>query len=150
MVVAGEIAAAPAFTVSLHDSVVDAAKVMRDKGIGDVIVVDDHSLVVGMLTDRDVTVRVVADHRDPEQTEVAAVCTRNPVTVEVTAGVEKAEQLMRAHLIHRLPVVDRAGHPLGMLSLEDLAASGYIDDHELREVLKTIARAYWRRSAAIP
>jgi CBS domain-containing protein len=57
---------------------------------------------------------------------------------------------MREHVVHRLPVVDGEGRPLGLLSLEDLAASGYIGDGELRQVLRTIARAYWRRSAAVP
>jgi hypothetical protein len=57
---------------------------------------------------------------------------------------------MRLHLVHRLPVVDDHGRPIGLLSLEDLAASGHIDDHELRDVMKSIARAYQLRSAAVP
>lgn len=150
MALAGEVAAVPPFTVSLHDSVAAAAAVMRDRGIGDVIVVDDDGLVAGMLTDRDVTVRVVAERGDPERTEVEEVCTLDPVTIDALDGVEEAEQLMRQHVIHRLPVVDDAGRPLGMLSLEDLAASGYVEEHELQDVFKAIARAYRLRSAAVP
>jgi CBS domain-containing protein len=130
--------------------VVEGAQVMRDKEIGDVIVVDDRNLVTGTLTDRDIAVRVVAERRDAESTTVAEVCTPHPVTVEGMAPVEEAERLMRENLVHRLPVVDEDGHPLGVISLEDLAASGYIDDHDLRVVMKTIARTYQLRSAAVP
>jgi CBS domain-containing protein len=147
---AGELAAFPPFTVLLSDRVVDAAEAMREKAVGDVIVVGDDGRVAGMLTDRDVTVRVVAEQRDPIQTTVGAVCTPDPVTIEALATVDDAERLMREHVVHRLPVVDHDGRPLGLLSLEDLAASGYVEDSELRQVLKTIARAYWRRSAAVP
>jgi CBS domain-containing protein len=150
MALAGEVGAFPAFTTSLDASVVEAARVMRDKEVGDVVVVGDDGRVAGTLTDRDVTVRVVAADLDPEQTRVKEVCTPNPVTVEAIAPVEEAEKLMREHLLHRLPVVDKHGHPIGVLSLEDLAASGYIDDHELRAVMKSIARAYQLRSAAVP
>jgi CBS domain-containing protein len=150
MAVAGELAASPPFTAHLGDSVTAAAKTMRDKHIGDVIVVDDEGRVAGMLTDRDVAVRVVAQDLHPGRTTVGEVCTPDPVTIDGLAGVEEAEQLMHDHLVHRLPVVDDSRRPLGMLSLEDLAASGYIDDGELRKALKTIARAYWCRSAAVP
>jgi CBS domain-containing protein len=150
MALAGEVGAFPAFTIPLDATVVDAAIVMRDKEVGDVVVVDDDGHVAGMLTDRDITVRVVAERRDPERTRVKEVCTPDPVTIDALADVEDAERLMREHLVHRLPVVDREGAPLGLLSLEDLAASGYIQDSELREVMKTIGRAYQLRSAAVP
>jgi CBS domain-containing protein len=150
MALVGEVGAFPAFTTTLGASVVDAARVMRDKEVGDVVVVGDDKRVVGVLTDRDVTVRVVAAERDPKSTLVKEVCTTNPITVEALAPVQKAEQLMREHLVHRLPVVDKEGRPIGLISLEDLAASGYIDDQELRAVMRSIARAYQLRSAAIP
>jgi CBS domain-containing protein len=106
--------------------------------------------VSGILIDRDVTARGVADRRDPERTAVEEVCTPDPVTIDGLATVEEAKQLMGEHIVHRLPVVDDQGHSLDMLALEDLAASGYIDDHDLRAVLETSARTDWCRSAAVP
>ena len=150
MVLAGELAAAPAFSVRLDSTVVDAARVMRDKEVGDVVVVDDDGRIAGILTDRDIAVRVVAVRADPEHTPVEEVCTRNPQTIDGLAGAEAAEQLMRERLVHRLPVVDDEKRPLGIISLEDLAASGYIADHELREVMRQIARAYQLRSKSVP
>ena len=150
MALVGELAAVAPVTASLHDTVSDAAVLMRDRKVGDVIVVDDEGRIAGMLTDRDVTVRVVAERRNPEATGVGVVCTLDPVTVDSLAGVEEAEQLMREHILHRLPIVDSDRRPVGILSLEDLAVSGYIKDDELRDVLKTIARAYLGRSVGRP
>jgi CBS domain-containing protein len=150
MALVGEVAASPAIVVPLHASVVDAAQVMRDNEVGDVVVVDNDGLIAGMLTDRDVTVRVVAERRDPEHTEVKEVCTLEPVTIDPMASTNDAERLMREHLIHRLPLVDSEGRPRGVISLEDLAASGYVEDHEFREVAKVIARAYQLRSTVVP
>jgi CBS domain-containing protein len=150
MALAGELAAFPVFTVRSDATVVDAARVMRDNEVGDVVVVDDEGRVSGMVTDRDLAIRVVAVPRDPTKTVVAEICSGDPITIDGMAGVEEAERLMREHLVHRLPVVDDEKRPLGMLSLEDLAASGYIDDHELRDVMRRIARAYQLRSAAVP
>jgi CBS domain-containing protein len=150
MALAGEVGAYPAFTVSRDATVVRAAEEMRDKEIGDVIVVDVEDKVVGVVTDRDLAVRVIAAHRDPEVTKIEEVMTPDPITVAALDPVEEAERLMRQHLVHRLPVVDRDRKPLGVVSLEDLAASGYIADSELRSVMKSIARAYQLRSLAIP
>lgn len=146
MAAIGEIASWPAKTVTTESPVVEAARLMRDDNIGDVVVVDDDGRVVGMLTDRDVAVRVVAEQLDPAATAVGAVCTRDPVTIDATTDAAKAERLMRDRLIHRLPIVDREGRPTGIVSLEDLAASGYIDPGELLETYRTIAQAYRARS----
>ena len=93
---------------------------------------------------------MIAGHRDPAVTKVDEVMTPNPVTVGALDSVERAERVMREHLVHRLPVVDRDGKAVGILSLEDLAASGYIADRDLRAVMKSIARAYQLRSLAVP
>lgn len=150
MAVVGDIAATPPFTVRLDANTVTAAEVMRDKEVGDVMVVDDHGRLAGMLTDRDLAVRVIAARRDPAATLVKEVCTPDPVSIGALVGLEEGERLLREHLVHRLPVVDADGRPIGLLSLEDLAASSYVDDHELRAIFKSIARAYQLRSASIP
>ena len=75
MALAGEISSFPAFTVPLDATVIVAARIMRDREVGDVIVVDQDGRVVGMLTDRDLAVRVVASGRDPHSTKVEDVCT---------------------------------------------------------------------------
>ncbi|MFF4579391.1 CBS domain-containing protein [Streptomyces sp. NPDC001389] len=106
-------------TVEKATSLAEAARVMRDAGIGDVLVVDEGRLR-GILTDRDLVVRAMADNRDPGETTVQAVCSTDPVTVRPDDGVDQAIALMRRKALRRLPVVTGEGELVGVLSLGDL------------------------------
>lgn len=100
-------------------SLVEAAQLMRTQNIGDVVVAEGQD-VIGVLTDRDITVRGVADGADPMTVSVQTVCTRNPVTVTPDDRVATAVELMREHAVRRLPVVEN-GLPVGIVSLGDVA-----------------------------
>lgn len=102
-------------------SLVEAAQLMRAHDIGDVLVSGERS-VLGVLTDRDITLRAVADGVDPLTVSAQAVCTPHPVVIGPEDAVSAALELMREHAIRRLPVVED-GHPVGMVSLGDLAVS---------------------------
>jgi CBS domain-containing protein len=106
-------------TVSASDTIVDAARVMNESDIGDVVVVDGDK-VRCIVTDRDIVVRAVAEGRDPQSTSVGDVCTSDLVTIEPGASVDDALQKMRDADIRRLPVV-QDGRPVGIVSLGDLA-----------------------------
>ncbi|MFH7594232.1 CBS domain-containing protein [Streptomyces racemochromogenes] len=106
-------------TVGKSTTLAEAARVMRDADIGDVLVVDGGRLR-GILTDRDIVVRAVADDRDPAETTVRAVCTTDPVTVGPDDGVDAAIALMRRRALRRLPVVTGDGALVGVVSLGDL------------------------------
>ncbi len=106
-------------TVNVDDTVQDAATVMRDNDIGDVVVVEDGQ-VSGILTDRDIAVRAVAEGRDASSTEVREICTTGIEAIEPDASVDDALRTMREHDIRRLPVV-KNGRPVGIVSLGDLA-----------------------------
>jgi CBS domain-containing protein len=106
-------------TVNVDDAVRAAAQVMRDSDIGDVIVIED-SQVTGILTDRDIVVRVVSEGRDPESTPVSEICTTGIQAIEPDASVDDALRIMRDEDIRRLPVV-KNGRPVGIVSLGDLA-----------------------------
>ena len=106
-------------TVSADDPIVDAARIMRDRDIGDVIVLQNGD-VGGIVTDRDIAVRGVADGRDPESTSVSEVCTTGIETIEPNASVDDALRKMREADIRRLPVVE-GGRPVGFISLGVLA-----------------------------
>ncbi|MEV0181723.1 CBS domain-containing protein [Streptomyces sp. NPDC050625] len=106
-------------TVSEKTPLTDAARLMRENGIGDVIVAEgDHLL--GLVTDRDLVVRALADQRDPRLTVVGQVCSRDMVTCSSQDPVDEAIRLMREHTLRRLPVVDD-DRLVGALSLGDLA-----------------------------
>ncbi|QCX80057.1 Hypoxic response protein 1 [Streptomyces sp. YIM 121038] len=100
-------------------SLVEAAQLMRAQDIGDVVVANGDQ-VVGVLTDRDITLRAVAEGADPLTVSAQAVCTPNPVVVSPDDEVAAAVGLMRDHAVRRLPVVED-GRPVGMVSLGDLA-----------------------------
>jgi CBS domain-containing protein len=97
----------------------DAARRMRDHHIGNVIVLDGVE-VCGVLTDRDIVVRAVAEGRDPTATTLSDICSRDIVTVRADDSIDAAVQLMREHALRRLPVVD-ANRPVGIVSIGDLA-----------------------------
>jgi CBS domain-containing protein len=106
-------------TVQVTDTVVAAARSMRDGNIGDVVVVDNDQ-IQGILTDRDIVVRALAEGRDPARTTVGEICSRELTTLSPNDAIGEAEKTMRARAIRRLPVVE-GGRPVGIVSLGDLA-----------------------------
>jgi CBS domain-containing protein len=106
-------------TVEPGDTVVDAAREMRDGDVGDVLVTENGRLV-GIVTDRDIAVRVVAEAHDPQATRVGDVCTRDPVTLTVDQTVEDAIRVVSDHDVRRIPVV-QDGRPAGVVTIGDLA-----------------------------
>ncbi|MFF6994847.1 CBS domain-containing protein [Streptomyces sp. NPDC008313] len=115
-------------------SLVEVAQLMRAQDVGSVLVAGDQR-IVGVLTDRDITVRAVADGADPLTVSAGAVCTPRPLAVGPDDAVSAAVDLMREHAVRRLPVVED-GRPVGMVSLGDLAVS--LDPHS---ALADISRA---------
>ena len=106
-------------TVQASDTVVAAARSMRDGNIGDVVVVDNDQ-IQGILTDRDIVVRALAEGRDPARTTVGEICSRELTTLSPNDAIGDAEKTMRDRAIRRLPVVE-GGRPVGIVSLGDLA-----------------------------
>ncbi|MFI0504008.1 CBS domain-containing protein [Streptomyces albogriseolus] len=106
-------------TVGPHTSVAQAARLMRDHDLGAVLVADDGRLR-GLVTDRDLVVRAVAEGVDPEETTVVRACSEDLVTVRPDDELDLAVRLMREHAVRRVPVVD-GEQPVGVLSLGDVA-----------------------------
>jgi CBS domain-containing protein len=101
-------------------SVTDAAKQMRESDIGAILVIEDEELR-GLLTDRDIVVKVVAEGRDPDDVEVGDVASDELQTLEPDASLDDALRTMREGKVRRLPVVED-GKPVGIVSLGDVAA----------------------------
>jgi CBS domain-containing protein len=96
-----------------------AAQMMRDNDIGDVLVTEDGRLQ-GILTDRDIVVRAVANERDVALTTAGECCSRDVHTIGAENSARDAAQLMRDHALRRLPVTD-GGQLVGIISIGDLA-----------------------------
>jgi CBS domain-containing protein len=106
-------------TLGADASLAEAAKLMRDRGIGDVIVVEGES-AAGIVTDRDIVIRGIAEGADPNTTRVRQVVTGELTSVAPDDPVERAIAVMREKAIRRVPVLE-GGKPIGVLSLGDLA-----------------------------
>jgi len=118
----GDVMTSEPATLEASSSVFDAARLMRDQDIGNVLVLDQGRLF-GVLTDRDIVVRVLAERIDPAHRRVGEVCSREITTVADTASVRDAVRLMREHAVRRLPVVAQDGHAIGVVTIGDLAMS---------------------------
>lgn len=100
-------------------TLLEAARKMRDKDIGSVVVTENGS-ICGIVTDRDLSIRAIADGKDPKKTKLGEICSRSLKTLAPDDAAETAVKLMREQAIRRLPVVEN-GKAVGILSLGDLA-----------------------------
>lgn len=106
-------------TVKIGDSIVEAAKLMRgeDSGIAPIV---DGGRLVGVLTDRDIAVRIVAEGRDPTRTQVEEIASTDVVTIDPEQDLDDALQLMTQHHLRRLPVVEEDGTLIGIVDRRDV------------------------------
>jgi CBS domain-containing protein len=107
-------------TVSPRAMVADAAEHMSTQAVGAIVVVSDDGRPIGMLTDRDIVLRVVAERRDPERTPIEEVMTRGTAYLSHNASVQDATEIMRDCGMRRLPLVDAEGKLDGIVSLDDI------------------------------
>lgn len=102
------------------ESVQAAAQRMNSRKVGTLLVINSDQEPIGVITDRDLTVRVLAEGLDPIQTRVGQVLTPFPRTVREETPIEDALHIMRSGQFRRLPVVDKSDRLVGLLSLDDI------------------------------
>ena len=102
------------------ESVFRAAERMHQRTVGALVVLDADRRPIGIVTDRDLTTRVIAGCREPSTTTVAEVMTRNPKTVTEDSAIEEALAVMRSGAFRRVPVVDRDDRLVGLVTLDDV------------------------------
>ncbi|MFN2581298.1 MAG: CBS domain-containing protein [Candidatus Dormibacteria bacterium] len=106
--------------VDANDPIIDAARIMRDDDVGAVIVKQDGGRVAGIVTDRDIVVRALADDRDPGETSVGEIASKDLVALSPDDTLERAADVMREKSVRRLPVM-QGEQPVGIVSIGDLA-----------------------------
>jgi len=124
-------------TIDADKSVAYAAKMMRDEDVGLAPIVQSDKLV-GMLTDRDIAVRVVAEGKDPERVTVREVASKQVVTVDPQQDLEEALRIMAKHQVRRLPVLEEDGRLVGVVAQADVAREG--DDKETGQLVQEISQ----------
>ncbi|MEU4643083.1 CBS domain-containing protein [Micromonospora sp. NPDC023814] len=119
MTTVGEFMTTRLVTMDGNDTLTAAAQEMRDSAIGDVVVTDGDD-VIGIVTDRDITVRGVAENMDPNTTPLNRITSKDVITVSQYDDAVAAADLMRTYAVRRLPVIDD-GRLVGLVSMGDLA-----------------------------
>jgi CBS domain-containing protein len=123
------------------DAAPRAASIMRDEDAGSVPVIENEQSqkVVGIVTDRDLCMNIVAEGRDPNSVQVEAVMTTTVVTCSANDSVQKATELMKENQIRRVPVVDDTGRLQGIVSMADVVSRGEIKTTETHDTLKKVS-----------
>ena len=119
----GEICNRDVIIVKSEDTILEAARLMRQHHVGDVVVVEERDglrIPVGIVTDRDLVIEIMATELDQNVITAGDIMEPELVTVKESIGVFEAVQYMRGKTVRRLPIVDESGALVGILTLDDL------------------------------
>jgi len=123
-------------TVEPDKTVVDAARIMKQEDAG-VVPVTENGRLTGMVTDRDIAIRVVAESKDPKSTTVREVASSDLVTIDPQQDLDEALRLMAQHQVRRLLVVEEDGRLVGVVAQADVARHG--NDTQTGQVVQEIS-----------
>jgi CBS domain-containing protein len=110
-------------TVTEKDSIADAARIMKSSDTGVVPVVDGRK-IIGLITDRDIVVRLVAEGKNPASAKVTDAMSRSVRSVEESASVDEVIEMMTRAEVRRVPVVNSSQELVGIVSMADVASDG--------------------------
>ena len=122
MTTARDVMTADPTTIGETDSLIDAARIMRDLNVGALPICGEDGRLKGLLTDRDIVVRCLANDGDPARTIAGSLAEGKPVTIDVDADIRDALTLMEAHQVRRLPVIEDL-QLVGIIAQADIALS---------------------------
>jgi CBS domain-containing protein len=124
-------------TIDADKSVAYAAKMMQKEDVGLAPIVEGDKLI-GMLTDRDIAIRVVAEGRNPDQVKVHEVASKQVVTIDPQQDLDEALRIMAKHQVRRLPVVQEDGKLVGVVAQAEIAREG--DDAQTGKLVEEISK----------
>jgi CBS domain-containing protein len=135
---AREVMTGGAECIGENDTLLDAAKRLAELDVGAMPICGEDDRLKGMLSDRDIVVKALAQGKDPAKTRAGELAQGKPVTIGADDSVEEALHTMAEHKVRRLPVID--GHDLiGIVSQADLARS--VDEDQVGELVEAISAA---------
>ena len=134
----------PVVTITPEKTIHEACQLMREHNIGCLLVTEPDGRLSGVLTDRDIVLRVTGEERDPRLTRVQRAMTPNPVRIPVDHSLHELITLMHSQRVRRIPIIDREGKPIGIATLDDLLV---LLGDEMSEMGKTVSEAFLRRPA---
>jgi CBS domain-containing protein len=135
----GRICTRVVYTTTPTERIRQAARLMLDHNVGSLVVVGLDGSAVGLVTDRDVAIRCVAERMDPDSTQVASIMTTPLTTVREDMPIEEAIRMMEASQVRRLVVIDQNDQLVGLLSLDDVLELLGEESEAIARVLQTQA-----------
>ena len=130
-------------TISPERSIAEACWLMKEKNVG-CLIVENHSKLCGIITDRDIALKVTGEEKDPLTTMVQEIMTGDPVRISVDKDLQELVALMHSQYVRRVPIVDKTELTLGIVTLDDLIA---LFCYEMSELGKAVSEGF-RRTAA--
>lgn len=109
----------PVVTISPEQTINDACQLLREKNVGCLVAIEKEKLC-GILTDRDIALKVIGEKKDPQRTKVRDIMTANPTRIAVNKTLHDLTMLMHSYHVRRVPIVDGGDKILGMVTLDDL------------------------------
>jgi CBS domain-containing protein len=134
----------PIVTVAPEHTIPTACQLLEEHNIG-CLLVEEQGKLCGILTDRDIALRVTGRRRDPEQTTVRQVMSGDTVAISVESTAQELTALMHTHHVRRVPILDDTGRAIGIVTLDDLLA---LLGDEMSEIGQAIAAAFFRKPPA--
>jgi len=122
-------------TISPERSVAEACWLMKEKNVG-CLIAENHGKLCGIITDRDIALKVTGEEKDPLTTMVEEIMTSDPVRISVDKDLPELVALMHSHHVRRVPIVDQTGLTLGIVTLDDLIA---LFGYEMSELGKAVS-----------
>lgn len=122
-------------------SIEDISKLMKDNDIGSIVICDEDRKITGIITDRDIVTRVIAEKQNTSETKVKDVMTKNVITIDVDDTVKDASSCMSNNQIRRIPVIEN-NKLIGIISIGDLARNNDVSTTNVGTTLECICTNY--------
>ena len=133
----------PVIEISADANITEACRLMEQKNVG-CLLAENNGRLCGILTDRDIALKVVGAQRDPRTTKVEDIMTRDPIRISVNSDLHHLTALMHAYHVRRVPIVDGLDTTLGIVTMDDLIA---LLSEEMSEIGKAISEEFQRGNA---
>ncbi|HXG18797.1 MAG TPA: CBS domain-containing protein [Methylomirabilota bacterium] len=131
----------PVVTITPEQTILEACRLMREKNVGCLVVVEGEKLR-GILTDRDIALKVSGEQKDPQQTTVRDIMTPNPTRIAVSKTLHDLTSLMHSRHVRRVPIVDGGDKVVGVVTLDDLLM---LLGQEMADLGQGVSGALFRR-----
>lgn len=133
----------PVIKISTDANITEACRLMEQKNVG-CLLAENNGRLCGIVTDRDIALKVAGAQRDPSTTRVEEIMTRDPVRISVNSDLHRLTVLMHTYHVRRVPIVDGLDTTLGIVTMDDLIA---LLSDEMSEIGKTISEEFQRGNA---